>query len=99
MGEARQLHPFVLSLRKGRRASGGDPPAYPLRVLSKHERSAKPKPSGVARQLKPFVVSLSNHEWLGAWIAGGCPAASHFFLLRQRKSNQKEGDCTDHTHR
>ena len=25
-------------------------------------------------------------------IAGGCPAASHFFLLRQRKSNQKEGD-------
>jgi len=24
--------------------------------------------------------------------AGGCPAASHFFLLRQRKSNQKEGD-------
>ena len=54
MGEARQLHPFVLSLRKGRRASGGDPPAYPLRVLSKHERSAKPKPSGVARQLVTF---------------------------------------------
>jgi hypothetical protein len=25
-------------------------------------------------------------------FAGGCPAASHFFLLRQRKSNQKEGD-------
>jgi hypothetical protein len=24
--------------------------------------------------------------------AGGSPAASHFFLLRQRKSNQKEGD-------
>jgi len=24
--------------------------------------------------------------------AGGRPAASHFFLLRQRKSNQKEGD-------
>src|SRR5450759_5485752 len=23
---------------------------------------------------------------------GGSPAASHFFLLRQRKSNQKEGD-------
>jgi hypothetical protein len=25
-------------------------------------------------------------------FAGGSPAASHFFLLRQRKSNQKEGD-------
>ena len=25
-------------------------------------------------------------------FAGGRPAASHFFLLRQRKSNQKEGD-------
>jgi|GEM_PF-3897342 len=24
--------------------------------------------------------------------AGGSPAASYFFLLRQRKSNQKEGD-------
>jgi hypothetical protein len=24
--------------------------------------------------------------------AGGSPTASHFFLLRQRKSNQKEGD-------
>jgi hypothetical protein len=24
--------------------------------------------------------------------AGGSPAASHFFLLRQRKSDQKEGD-------
>jgi len=23
---------------------------------------------------------------------GGSPTASHFFLLRQRKSNQKEGD-------
>src|SRR5450756_2970461 len=25
-------------------------------------------------------------------FAGGSPAASHFFLLRQRKSNQKKGD-------
>ena len=25
-------------------------------------------------------------------IVGGSPTASHFFLLRQRKSNQKEGD-------
>jgi hypothetical protein len=25
-------------------------------------------------------------------FVGGSPAASHFFLLRQRKSNQKEGD-------
>ncbi|OIR10489.1 hypothetical protein GALL_78010 [mine drainage metagenome] len=54
--------------------------------------SAKPAPSGVARQLKPFVVSLSNHEWLGAQFAGGCPAASHFLLLRQKESNQRKGD-------
>src|ERR1700693_802836 len=25
-------------------------------------------------------------------FVGGSPTASHFFLLRQRKSNQKEGD-------
>ena len=25
-------------------------------------------------------------------IAGGCPAASHFLLLRQKESNQRKGD-------
>jgi hypothetical protein len=37
------------------------------------------------------VVSLSNHEWLHAQFAGGCPAASHFLLLRQKESNQRKG--------
>ena len=36
-GVARRLEPFVLSLRKGRRVAAGYPPAYPLRVMSKHE--------------------------------------------------------------
>jgi hypothetical protein len=28
------------------------------------------------------------------WLAGGSPAASHFLLLRQKKSNQRKGDPT-----
>jgi len=33
-----------------------------------------------------------QHQKIKINTAGGSPAASHFFLLRQRKSNQKEGD-------
>jgi hypothetical protein len=48
---------------------------------------------GAARLLTPFVLSLSKHECKKQInFAGGSPTASHFFLLRQRKSNQKEGD-------
>ena len=36
-------------------------------------------------------LSEDTHRSRSA-TAGGSPAASHFFLLRQRKSNQKEGD-------
>ena len=53
--------------------------------------------------LWPFALSLSKGcreaacclcEWLQSKsnTVGGSPTASHFFLLRQRKSNQKEGD-------
>ena len=41
-----------------------------------------------------YVIN-SNFGFLGLiLLAGGSPAASHFSLLRQRKSNQKKGDPT-----
>ena len=48
--------------------------------------------------LGPFVLSLSKDGRIPLIFkiktnfVGGSPTASHFFLLRQRKSNQKEGD-------
>ncbi len=46
---------------------------------------------GEARQLQPFVLSLSKHERFANTV-GGCPTASYFLLLRQKESNQRKGD-------
>jgi hypothetical protein len=43
--------------------------------------------------IRPFVLRYRRvNVCKQINTAGGRPAASHFFLLRQRKSNQKEGD-------
>jgi hypothetical protein len=39
-----------------------------------------------------LVGAYGNTPFLKINTVGGSPTASHFFLLRQRKSNQKEGD-------
>ncbi|MDO8292511.1 MAG: hypothetical protein Q7T29_06575 [Gallionella sp.] len=43
----------------------------------------------------PFALSLSKgvaYSTIKINFAGGSPTASHFLLLRQKESNQKEGD-------
>ena len=42
--------------------------------------------------IRPFALSLSKGEWQKTKIntAGGCPAASHFLLLRQKKVTKEK---------
>ena len=82
-----------ISLREGRRIAAGNPPAYPLRVLSKGSRHSRAggnpvkiktaggSPAAITNDL-PSVV---------CWVSQMASSSiSHFLLLRQNESNQRE---------
>jgi len=51
---------------------------------------------------KLFLESLSKgktYTQININTAGGSPAAGYFLLPRQKESNQRKGDGTNHTHR